>query len=166
MAGSASAESAVNASLMQRLRKAGLRATTARIAMLQAIEAAAEGLTAEDVFRQLPQRGASASLSTVYRVMHRFAQAGLLQRGWDERGTAFYRIHSAECIASFQLVCGNCHHSIHLTDSDLHAWLLAAARREGLASPSPAQPARASTGSLSARSSEQGRQEFSAKPCA
>lgn len=121
-------ESGVKVNLMQRLRDAGLRATTARIAVLQAIEAVADGISAEEVFRQLPGRGARASISTVYRVIHEYEQAGIVQREWDDRGTAFYRLQSTESAASLELFCNDCRRTLLPANAELHARLLATVR--------------------------------------
>lgn len=124
-------------STLQRLRAARLRPTMARIAVLQAIETAADSISAEEVFRQLDTRGAKASISTVYRVIHELEETGVVLREWDDKGTAQYRPRTARRAARLRLLCAECGHGFNLVDPGLHARLLAAARRAGM---EPADP--------------------------
>lgn len=117
---------------MQRLRAAGLRPTAARIAVLRLIEAAKDRISAEDVFRQLPARGARASIRTVYRVIHGLEQTNTVLREWDDKGTALYSLRPTRKPARLRLVCGDCHHALDLLDADLHARLLAALQVAGM----------------------------------
>ncbi len=119
-------------STLQRLRAARLRPTMARIAVMQAVEAAANGISAEELFRQLGASGAKASISTVYRVIHEMEQASLVLREWDARGTAMYRLRPTRKSARLRLLCAECGHGFNLVDAALHAHLLAAARRAGM----------------------------------
>jgi len=121
--------------ILQRLRTTGLRPTMARIGVLQVIEAASPAaVCAEEVFRRMMLRGTRASMGTVYRVIHQLEAAGLLLREWDANRKAHYRIKPAERdVATILLVCRESGRSVVLTDGDLHARLVAAARREGLA---------------------------------
>lgn len=119
-------------SAIQRLRAARLRPTTARIAVLQAIEAAPDSISADEVFRQLSARGARASISTVYRVIHEMELSNVVQREWDEAGTAQYRLRHTRKSARLRLQCADCGHGFNLVDAGLHARLLAAARRAGM----------------------------------
>ena len=129
--------SGTESSTIQRLRAARLRPTMARIAVLQCIEAAADCISADEVFRQVSDRGAKASISTVYRVIHDMEQANVVQREWDDRGTAMYRLRHTRKSARLRLLCAECGYGFNLVDAGLHARLLAAARRAGM---EPADP--------------------------
>lgn len=70
----------VSHSVLQHLRRAGLRPTVARIAILQVVQAApAPGIGADDAYLRLLERGTRASLSTVYRTFAQLQSVGLLQ---------------------------------------------------------------------------------------
>ncbi|MDP2326228.1 MAG: ferric iron uptake transcriptional regulator [Gammaproteobacteria bacterium] len=63
------------------LRKAGLKATTPRLRILEILE---EGgphhLSAENIYHRLCDAGDDVGLATVYRVLTQFEQAGLVTR--------------------------------------------------------------------------------------
>jgi len=70
----------VSYSVLQHLRRAGLRPTVARIAILQVVQAdPAPGIGADEAYLRLLQRGTRTSLSTVYRTLAQLQAAGLLQ---------------------------------------------------------------------------------------
>ena len=63
------------------LRKAGLKATTPRLRILELLqEGGPQHLSAEDIYRRLLDAGDEVGLATVYRVLTQFEQAGLVTR--------------------------------------------------------------------------------------
>jgi Fur family peroxide stress response transcriptional regulator len=70
----------VDASRMQRLHAAGLRATGPRIAILAALEDDRRHPTAELLHETLATQYPSLSLSTVYATLETFLQRGLVRR--------------------------------------------------------------------------------------
>lgn len=122
------------AGVMERLRTSGIRPTTARIGVLQAIGAAAPSpICAEDVFRQMLLRGTRASIGTIYRTIHQLEEHGLLLRDMDGARKAHYRIKPAHFDAqSLRLVCPDTGRSVVLTNAYLYAGLLAFARGHGI----------------------------------
>jgi Fur family ferric uptake transcriptional regulator len=73
------------------LHKAGLKATSARILILQLFEQRPEQhLSAEEVHRRLSVAGEEVGLATVYRILSHFAEAGLLVRHNFEEGHSLY----------------------------------------------------------------------------
>lgn len=63
------------------LRKAGLKATSPRLRILDILEREADRhMSAEDVYRALLTAGEDVGLATVYRVLTQFEAAGLVQR--------------------------------------------------------------------------------------
>ena len=63
------------------LRKAGLKATTPRLRILEILdEGGPQHLSAEDIYRRLAEAGDDVGLATVYRVLTQFEQAGLVMR--------------------------------------------------------------------------------------
>ena len=63
------------------LRKAGLKATTPRLRILEILqEHGHHHLSDEDIYRRLADAGDDVGLATVYRVLTQFEQAGLVTR--------------------------------------------------------------------------------------
>lgn len=81
----------------QHLRKAGLKATAARIRILQLLEHNPDAhLSAEDVYRMLLEAGEEIGLATVYRVLSQFETAGLVVRHNFEEGRSVFERSSDE----------------------------------------------------------------------
>jgi len=73
------------------LHKAGLKATAARISILQLFEQRpAQHLSAEEIYKRLMDAGDEIGLATVYRVLSHFEAAGLLVRHNFEEGRSVY----------------------------------------------------------------------------
>lgn len=65
----------------QDLRRAGLKATTPRLRILELLQdSGARHLSAEEIYRRLTAAGEEVGLATVYRVLTQFEQAGLVSR--------------------------------------------------------------------------------------
>jgi len=77
----------------QDLRKAGLKVTHPRIRILDVLESSSpRHLTAEDIYRQLLEKGDDIGLATVYRVLTQFESAGLVLKHNFEGGQAVYEL--------------------------------------------------------------------------
>jgi Fur family ferric uptake transcriptional regulator len=75
----------------QNLHKVGLKATAARIRVLQLLEqSTARHLSAEDVYKSLLAAGEEIGLATVYRVLSQFEAAGLVTRHNFEEGCSVF----------------------------------------------------------------------------
>ncbi|WP_028605460.1 transcriptional repressor [Ottowia thiooxydans] len=120
--------------VLQRLRLARLRPTSARIGVLQVVEAAGlASIRAEDVFRRMLERGTPVSAGTIYRCLQKFERAGLLLREWDHSRTAHYRVKPThDDTQVLRLICPETGRALMLADPDLYARVLNAARRQGL----------------------------------
>lgn len=115
-----------------RLRSVHLRPSVARIGILQVIDDAAPGgVSAEQVYRAITERGTHTSLGTVYRTLSQCHAAGLLLREYDEGRTAYYRLRPARSEAHMRLRCRHSGRTAVLADPELHARLLAAAADAG-----------------------------------
>ena len=82
----------------QELRKAGLKATTPRLKILQILEISGiRHLSAEDIYRQLLDAGEDIGLATVYRVLTQFEAADLVIRHNFQGGHSIFgrcrRVH-------------------------------------------------------------------------
>ena len=77
------------------LRRAGLKVTMPRIKVLEVLESAEpHHLSAEDVYRQLLKVDESISITTIYRVLTQFEQAGIVERHNFDDGHAVYELAS------------------------------------------------------------------------
>ncbi len=73
----------------QRLRKAGLRVTEPRLALLALLAECAQAITIERLFELMGDEG--CDLVTIYRTMAAFEKAGIVYRsGFSDRGAALY----------------------------------------------------------------------------
>ncbi|MDR2128312.1 MAG: transcriptional repressor [Burkholderiaceae bacterium] len=116
------------------LREARLRPTVARISALQVMRlAGGDGLTVEQVYRQLHLRGTPTSLATVYRIMHELESAGLLRREPSDARKALYRLPLSDPeAAGLRVICPVTGDAIPLDEPQLHRYLLAAAAQVGI----------------------------------
>ncbi|WP_374011718.1 ferric iron uptake transcriptional regulator [Pseudoxanthomonas koreensis] len=76
------------------LRRVGLKVTHPRMRILQLLEQhkPEHHMTAEDIYRQLLDRGDEIGLATVYRVLTQFEAAGLVLKHNFEGGQAMYEL--------------------------------------------------------------------------
>ena len=81
----------------QDLRNAGLKVTHPRMRILELLEQTRpRHMTAEDIYRQLLDRGEEIGLATVYRVLTQFEAAGLVLKHNFEGGHAVYELDRGE----------------------------------------------------------------------
>jgi Fur family ferric uptake transcriptional regulator len=79
------------------LRQAGLKATAARIRILQMLERSPDvHLSADELYQQLLSEGEEIGLATVYRVLSQFESVGLVVRHNFEEGRSVFERSSAE----------------------------------------------------------------------
>jgi Fe2+ or Zn2+ uptake regulation protein len=120
--------------LLQRLRDAGLRPTTARIGILQVIQAAgACGMAADDVFRQMLLRGTRVSVSTVYRAIHQLEFLGVLLHSRNDSMRTTYRLCPVQQQpAGVRMACRGCARSVVLPGTQLRSELERRAAEQGM----------------------------------
>jgi Fur family ferric uptake transcriptional regulator len=81
----------------QNLHKVGLKATAARIRILQLLEqSTARHLSADEVYKALLEAGEEIGLATVYRVLSQFETAGLVIRHNFEEGRSVFERSTAD----------------------------------------------------------------------
>lgn len=126
-----------NSRIFERLRAARLRPTSARICILQILDASERAaLNAETIYQQLAQIGIAVSLGTIYRVLKEMEQSGLLlrEREVSARGNkARYLIRPEQAEAdSCYLVCRVCERSVLMQDAALIEQLRGSAALHGM----------------------------------
>ena len=123
--------------IFERLRAARLRPTSARICILQMLDASARAaLNAETIYQQLTQMGIAISLGTIYRVLKEMEQTGLLLREREASASgnkARYLIRPEQAEAdSCYLVCRVCERSVLAQDGALIEHLRQVAALHGM----------------------------------
>ena len=78
------------------LKKAGLKATLPRIKIMEVLESTAiqeeAHFSAEDIYKELPNRGENIGLASVYRVLTQFEAAGIVKKHHFEGSHAVYEV--------------------------------------------------------------------------
>jgi Fur family transcriptional regulator, iron response regulator len=79
------------APMLARLRKAGLRPTRQRLALLRLLDARGHRhMTAESLHDEAQSAGIRVSLATVYNTLHQFTAAGLLRQVVVDAGRSYF----------------------------------------------------------------------------
>jgi Fur family ferric uptake transcriptional regulator len=117
------------AGLTDRLARAGVGATSARLAVLEELAREPDDATAQTIHRRLGDAGHSVGLATVYRALGSFAEAGVVDALPHHAGENCYRL----CAEGHHhhLVCTQCHRVVELSDCHVTDWLAGAAAAEG-----------------------------------
>ena len=114
------------------LKEQGLTETTPRLAVLKAMEAnKSQHLSAEDIYRHLLEHNRSLPMSTVYRVLSQFEQAGIIERhSFDaERTKHVYELNDHE--HHDHMICVKCRSVHEFVDSELESRQMAIAKGLG-----------------------------------
>ncbi len=121
--------------VLQRLRTAGLRPTTARIGVLQVIQSAGSaGIAADDVFHQMLLRGTRVSTSTVYRIIQELQNLGVLLHDRSSHRHAAYRLRpvASPLSTEVRVACRRCDRSAMVPGAQLRTELELCATERGL----------------------------------
>ena len=113
---------------LKTLRAAGLRLTGPRRTILEALLDAAGPLSAEDIHTRTGKDGPPSDLSTVYRNLNTFVEAGLLDTLPGANGERRYAVRRADALG-LRLVCLDCGKVLSLPEADLRHVGRAAARQ-------------------------------------
>ena len=114
------------------LKEQGLTETTPRLAVLKAMEANnSQHLSAEDIYRYLLEHNRSLPMSTVYRVLSQFEQAGIVERhSFDaERTKHVYELNDHE--HHDHMICVKCRSVHEFVDSEIESRQMAIAKGLG-----------------------------------
>jgi Fur family ferric uptake transcriptional regulator len=91
----------------QDIRKAGLKVTLPRVKILQILEgSSSRHLSAEDVYKELLEKGEEIGLATVYRVLTQFEAAGLVEKHNFEGGHSVFELNRGT--HHDHIVCSQC----------------------------------------------------------
>ena len=78
------------------LKKAGLKATLPRVKIMEVLESTViqeeAHFSAEDIYKELLNRGENIGLASVYRVLTQFEAAGMVKKHHFEGSTAVYEV--------------------------------------------------------------------------
>jgi len=78
------------------LKKAGLKATLPRIKIMEVLESTAiqeeAHFSAEDIYKELQNKGENIGLASVYRVLTQFETAGIVKKHHFEGSHAVYEV--------------------------------------------------------------------------
>jgi Fur family ferric uptake transcriptional regulator len=114
----------------QDIRKAGLKVTLPRVKILEILESsAARHMTAEDVYKELLERGEEIGLATVYRVLTQFVNAGLAEKHHFEGGQAVFELDRGH--HHDHIVCQQCGKVEEFLDETIEKCQRAIATRKG-----------------------------------
>lgn len=92
----------------QTLRAQGLRVTPSTLATLECLEHASQAISHDDLTQQLG--GKAPDRVTLYRILERLMQVGLVQRYTDSSRTQRFALTERAAIGLFE--CDSCHHVI------------------------------------------------------
>lgn len=108
------------------LREAGLRPTTQRLAVLDAIAGLPDAVTAQELHFRLRERGLRTGLTTVYRTVSALAEAGVLDR-FESGGEQSFKLCGEE--HHHHLVCLRCGSVEEVEGAEVESWVERTARR-------------------------------------
>lgn len=98
------------------LKNHGLKITSARIAVLSVLEANHLPLSAERIYELTKKEG--LNLSTVYRTLNSFAEAGLVKKEINQDKESIFSLESEE--DNHVLICTKCHKTVKLEGCPYH----------------------------------------------
>ena len=104
----------------EELKKAGLKATTPRIKIMEVLASTSYQdvhFSAEDIYRELIQIGENIGLASVYRVLTQFESAGMVKKHHFEDNKAVYEINSDD--HHDHMVCVDTGHVMEFHDESL-----------------------------------------------
>ena len=106
-----------SADIISRLSHKGYRMTPQRMMILEAVEAAENHISAEEIYTNVCKRYPHLNISTVYRTLELLKEQGLATE--TDMGDGRVRYHSIKKGHHHHLVCQNCGKVIDLDESIL-----------------------------------------------
>jgi len=115
--------------LRERLARAGVQTTSQRLRVLEELAREPDDATAQTIHRRLVDAGERIGLATVYRALHAFADAGVVDELPHRADETCYRLCGEG--HHHHLVCTRCHRVVELSGCGVDRWLERAAAAEG-----------------------------------
>lgn len=104
----------------EKFTNCGIKNTTQRNLVLDALKAAGSALTADEIYIRLSEKKEAISLSTIYRILDVFSAKGLILKTSIFNEKKFvYEINEAE--HKHYLICARCNKKIGVSHCPLHA---------------------------------------------
>ena len=97
---------AKNGDILSKLSEKGYRLTPQRMMILEAVEAAEDHISAEEIYTRVCERYPNLNISTVYRTLELLKELGLATE--TDMGDGRVRYHSIKKGHHHHLVCQNC----------------------------------------------------------
>jgi Fur family ferric uptake transcriptional regulator len=99
----------------------GIRVTSQRVRVLEALMAEPNDATAQDIYEWLRKRREPIGLATVYRTLALLTEQGLVDALMHHPGEICYRLCGQG--HHHHLTCSECHQVVELGDCELEPWL-------------------------------------------
>jgi Fur family ferric uptake transcriptional regulator len=110
------------------LRRAGLRPTRQRLAVLRAMNGRGDAVTAQDLHHELRGADGAPGLATIYRTLMALAQAGALDT-FAREGEQAFRLCGQD--HHHHLVCESCGRVEEVASREVESWVRRIARLRG-----------------------------------
>lgn len=113
-----------------RLRRAGLRVTAQRLAIVEVLDGREDLVTAQDLHHEMRRGGGAPGLATIYRTLAALAEAGEVDTFPRDGEQAFRLCRDAH---HHHLVCEACGAVEEVEADEVEAWVDRVARRRSFA---------------------------------
>ena len=110
------------------LQAAGLRATSQRLVVLDALDGRHGAVSAQELHAELRSQGRSPGLATIYRTLQALAEAHAVD-SFVREGELSYRLCGTK--HHHHLVCESCGSVEEVGAEQVESWIKAVARRRG-----------------------------------
>ena len=115
--------------LTELLARRGIRPTSRRLQVLEALARERDDATARTIHGRLRRAGARVGLATVYRTLALLSEHGVVDALAHHPSETCYRLCGTEHHHHF--VCSRCHRVVELGDCELDSWLANRAEAHG-----------------------------------
>ncbi|WP_373999485.1 Fur family transcriptional regulator [Bdellovibrio bacteriovorus] len=109
-------------SLNERVRKAGMKLTQQRTQMLKILLGHPDPISADEIFKKFDDKSDGMDLVTIYRILKKFEEAGIVSRLEFGDGVARFELALESGHHHHHVICRQCQRvePIHICDLDPH----------------------------------------------
>lgn len=109
-------------SLAERVRAAGMKLTQQRMQMLKILLHHPEPISADEIFKNFDVKDESMDLVTIYRILKKFEEAGMVTRLEFGDGIARFELTLESGHHHHHVICRQCQRvePLHICDLDVH----------------------------------------------